>query len=446
MNLDTAPKTPFVEFQAVRYLLPSGHPALDNVSFRIHTGEKIALLGNNGSGKTTIALLLAAILTPGSGFIRWHIHPDPTDIQLLMQNPSMQTLGSTVDEELRFGPELLRWNKQHLDELINETISKLRLTPEHLLTKLSGGELQQVVGNAIRILSPKLLIYDEPAMYLYPPRRKAMIEEALNEPCTVLWLTPNEREAALFPRTIVLEKGKVLFDGKKEVGIGTENFYHVPVKGKPEINSGNEIRVENVVVKGEEKNRLQIDKLVIREGERIGVIGDNGSGKTSLLALLGKVLKPDSGEIRRSPAFPMTSLSFQFPEIAFLTSSVREEIGGPDPSVNEQLSSVRLRWFGLEPELFLNRDPFTLSGGEARRVALASSIYSRDTFLLWDEPTAGLDLPGSKAIANVLQEQTAGFIVAGHDFDLIKATCDRVIMLENGSVKEDKSCAEFFTN
>ncbi len=443
---------PYVELQSVRYILPNGTAGLDDVTLALAPGEKVALLGANGSGKTTVALLLAGVLSPTTGYVRWNKIPEPAEVQLLMQNPSLQTLGTTVEEELRFGLDLQSTDRKLVANKIDKSIQSLALSGERELTKLSGGELQSVVGEALRLLSPKLLIYDEPAMYLSPSRRAVLLSDALLSNCGVLWITPQRAEANKFPRTVVLRDGKVVFNGASidlptdettwaEWGLPSLSI-EITAIAKSNSSSSERIELIDIEVKGEVRPRLTISALSINAGERIGIIGDNGAGKTTLLALLGSILKPDRGRIDKSSGFPLTSLSFQFQEQAFLTMNVREEIGGPDPVVSEKIASERLLKFGLEPEQFLHRDPYSLSGGEARRVALAATLHSEDTFLLWDEPTAALDPAGSLAIAKVLAQHPGGYAIAGHDHELLMTVCNRIIALKCGTILWDKPSSE----
>ncbi|MDK9700175.1 MAG: energy-coupling factor ABC transporter ATP-binding protein [bacterium] len=193
------------------------------------------------------------------------------------------------------------------------------------------------------------------------------------------------------------------------------------------------IQLQNAVVHGEITHRLRISELQIHTGERIGLLGDTGAGKTTLLAVLGHIVDLSEGTVTRSEGF-MTSLALQSPEQAFLTDMVITEIGGPGFPENEQVTRDRLAKYGIATNELLYRDPFSLSGGEARRVALAATQHSAETLLLWDEPTAGLDAPGCHSIAQVLLHHPGGFVVASHDTALLRKICTRWIGLSKGEI------------
>lgn len=436
-----------VELQAVSHLLPSGSAALHNVSFKLEAHEKIALLGANGSGKSTLAHLLTGIIAPTSGFIRWKNPPLAAQVQLLMQQPHQQVLGKTVEEELRFGPDLLGWENRRTSREIDSALAKLAVDADRELTKLSGGELQQVLTQAVTLLEPLLMIYDEPTTYLPPLRSEQYIAQVLQDERAAIWLTPSLREASQFPRIVVLEKGRVVFDGEPA-------NYQPQQSAKPLITSspkkstqaGCAIVLQGITLKDDDKVRLQVDSLRVQGGECIGVLGDAGAGKTTLLSLISGIIEQPQTNRKVDADFPLRSFAFQYPELSFIETEISAEIGGPDPSQAVKIAGNRLRKVNLDPAQFLHRNPFTLSGGEARRVALAATILSDDTFLCWDEPTAGLDSDGTEAIATVLQQHPGGFVVASHDTDFLSTICDRLIGVEAGKVIFDASRKEWMVH
>ncbi|MDK9700176.1 MAG: energy-coupling factor ABC transporter ATP-binding protein [bacterium] len=208
---------PMVTLQAVSYMLPNGRFLLKDISLQLTQHEKLALLGANGSGKTTLLHLLAGVLQPTSGSIIWEPTPQPGEVQLLLQNPSFQTLGVTVRDELAFGQRLLNRDETTSELAIEHSLARLQIPANRELTQLSGGELQQVVAEAVRIVSPRLLLCDEPAMYLPPVRRKQLQDELFNDSYAIVWVTPSLSEALSFPRIIALHEGKIVFDGNGEV-------------------------------------------------------------------------------------------------------------------------------------------------------------------------------------------------------------------------------------
>lgn len=189
--------------------------------------------------------------------------------------------------------------------------------------------------------------------------------------------------------------------------------------------------------------------LSVEPGRLTVVLGPTGSGKSTLLGIASGLLAPTSGSVvlDGTPADGVLAgrsggvgLVFQAPETQLFAESVLEDVGfGP---VNlglprsEALDRARdaLVTVGLEPDEFADRSPFALSGGEARRVALAGVLAMRPGYLLLDEPTAGIDARGREAVLSVLCEivPTTGVAIVTHDADEFLALADDALVLSRG--------------
>lgn len=194
----------------------------------------------------------------------------------------------------------------------------------------------------------------------------------------------------------------------------------------------------------------------IASGEVVVIVGEEGSGKTTLLQLMDGLLRPDSGvvlldgediwqspkrlhEVRRRIGF-----AFQFPEAQFFCETVSDELlfaarnfGMGLPSDDE--IDTLLTELGLSRHI-LTRSPFTLSMGEARRVALASVLLHKPQALLFDEPTAGLDRFGVEcvnALLRRLSSEGTTMVVVSHDEEVISSIAHRVISLADGKIAKE---------
>jgi energy-coupling factor transport system ATP-binding protein len=199
--------------------------------------------------------------------------------------------------------------------------------------------------------------------------------------------------------------------------------------------------------------------LEISTRERIGILGPTGSGKSTLVQHLAGLLEPGSGRVllngvaaHEHTAAARTqrqqvALAFQHPEDQIFEQTVFREVAfGPrNLRLDEAEVAARVRWalemVGLEPAAVEGRVPFTLSGGEMRRVALAGILAMRPEVLILDEPTAGLDPRGRRELlARVrLWQEEAGLtlIVVSHNLEELALVVERVVLLEGGRVAAD---------
>ena len=179
--------------------------------------------------------------------------------------------------------------------------------------------------------------------------------------------------------------------------------------------------------------------------DRIGLAGRSGSGKTTLATILAGLLEPTSGEVAGRAV-----LVFQDPERGFFEETVLEDVAfgprnaGLPESEARQRAETAMRTVGLDPDRFGNRAPETLSGGEARRAAIAGVLALSPRAIVFDEPTTGLDadgVAGFRDILRALREEGAAYLVVSHESSLLAAECERVLVLAEGLVVADGSSA-----
>jgi energy-coupling factor transport system ATP-binding protein len=199
--------------------------------------------------------------------------------------------------------------------------------------------------------------------------------------------------------------------------------------------------------------------LEIGARERVGILGPTGSGKSTLVQHLAGLLEPTSGQVllngvvahERTAAArtqrQRIGLAFQHPEDQIFEQTVFREVAfGPrNLRLDETEVAARVRWalemVGLDPAAVEGRVPFTLSGGEMRRVALAGILAMRPEVLILDEPTAGLDPRGRRELltrVRLWQEEVGlTLIVVSHNLEELARVVERVVLLEGGRVAAD---------
>lgn len=200
---------------------------LDDVSFTVKKGEFVALLGHNGSGKSTVAKHLNAMLLPTGGKLFVDGLDTSTDddyeirrkVGLVLQNPDNQLVASIVEEDVAFGPENLGIEPAEIRRRVDNALKAVdmydyRNQPPH---KLSGGQKQRVAIAGIIAMEPECIVLDEPTAMLDPKGRQEVMAtiKKLNreQGITVVLITHYMEEAVDADRVIVMDDGKVLTDG-----------------------------------------------------------------------------------------------------------------------------------------------------------------------------------------------------------------------------------------
>ena len=201
---------------------------LDDVSFEVKQGEFVALLGHNGSGKSTIAKHLNAMLIPSSGKV-YIDGMDTTDeavtydirrkVGLVLQNPDNQLVASIVEEDVAFGPENLGIPADEIRERVDEALKAVDMYDHRLKApyKLSGGQKQRVAIAGIIAMRPDCIVLDEPTAMLDPKGRQEVLDTILKlnreNGITVVMITHYMEEAVLADRVYVVDNGKMLTEG-----------------------------------------------------------------------------------------------------------------------------------------------------------------------------------------------------------------------------------------
>jgi energy-coupling factor transport system ATP-binding protein len=202
--------------------------AVDGVSFDIKKGEFVVVLGRNGSGKSTIAKHMNALLLPSEG----KVYVDELDTSesqnvwkirnsagMVFQNPDNQIVATIVEEDVAFGPENMGVEPGDIRKRVDESLKRVNMFEysKHAPHLLSGGQKQRVAIAGILAMRPKCIILDEPTAMLDPSGRNEVIKtiKELNSQfgITILLITHFMEEAAQADRIIVMDKGKVIMEG-----------------------------------------------------------------------------------------------------------------------------------------------------------------------------------------------------------------------------------------
>lgn len=216
-----------------------------------------------------------------------------------------------------------------------------------------------------------------------------------------------------------------------------------------------------------EKVALNDINLEINDGEFVALIGHTGSGKSTLIQHINGLLKPSSGsiyidgkdlkskDVSLSDIRKTVGIVFQYPEYQLFEETVEKDIayGPKNIGINndeeiDKLVKKSMDIVGLDYEVFRNKSPFELSGGEKRRVAIAGIVAMEPKVLILDEPTAGLDPIGRDEILNRIKELHDKYkitiIIVSHSMEDVARFAERIIVMSEGTIKLDGSCKEVF--
>lgn len=203
--------------------------AINDVNLQITEGEFIAILGHNGSGKSTMAKHMNALLIPTDGKMLVN-KMDTSDMNnlwniretagMVFQNPDNQLVATIVEEDVAFGAENLGVAPEEIRKRVDEALERVGMSEykKHAPHLLSGGQKQRIAIAGILAMQPKCIIFDEPTAMLDPSGRKEVLDTIIdlnrNYGITVILITHYMDEAAKADRIVVMDKGKLILDGK----------------------------------------------------------------------------------------------------------------------------------------------------------------------------------------------------------------------------------------
>ena len=449
--------------------------AVRGLDLRIEAGERVLLLGASGAGKSTLLTALAGLLdASGGGESEGELRVDgrlPHDardaIGIVFQDPETQLVMARAGDDVAFGlenhcvPTAAIWPRVH------RALAQVHFPyPEDRSTAaLSGGEKQRLAIAGALALRPRLLLLDEPTANLDPAGAES-VRETLAELSAMTLVLVEHRVAQSVPlvdRVVVIEGGGgVIADGAPkdvfarygprlaELGVWVPG--PDPAAPTRRTTFGAELAsTEDVAFRypGADSWALDGVELSVRAGEALAVTGPNGSGKSTLALLVAGLLRPARGRVALEDAEPWSlparrlvarvGTVFQDPEHQFVTGRVDEELMVGPLRAGRYAPDARRIAMDLLERLRLTHlaaaNPFTLSGGEQRRLSVATALATAPPLLVLDEPTFGQDRRTYAELVALLAAHCDGggaALFATHDEDLVTSLADRTLRLAGG--------------
>ncbi|MFT3660552.1 MAG: ATP-binding cassette domain-containing protein [Gordonia sp. (in: high G+C Gram-positive bacteria)] len=416
---------------------------LSGIDLTLIRGEFVAVVGANGSGKSTLSKLLAG--TPATvGVVDRPGDPGlgkRGGTAMVLQRPEAQMLGSRVADDLVWG--LPEDREVDVDALLAEV--GLEGLADRETSDLSGGQQQRLAVAAALARDPKLLIADEVTSMVDPQGRHDLIEILARLPrtrgITVVLITHRDFEARAADRVIHLQGGRIV-EHHPEWMRPEEHTPPLPAAHDDSEPLLVVDRVSHTYLAGSpwEVTALHDVDLRVNTGDGVLIVGGNGSGKTTLAWIIAGLVEPSGGEVLLHGE-PMTGqigsvgLGFQHARLQLQKTTVGDEIMavGGESVTSTEVGRV-LDLVALPREMAARRVD-SLSGGQMRRVVLASLVASDPDVLVLDEPLAGLDPAAREEVLDVLaglRQQGITIVIISHDLEALDRVCNRRVELNAG--------------
>lgn len=469
--------------------------ACRGIDLRIKAGERVLVVGASGGGKSTLLRGVAGLLdeqTAAEHEGSVHLDGVPAAaarhrIGMLFQDPETSLVMSRAGDDVAFGLENAGVPRDEIWPRVDAALASVGFGygRERPTAALSGGEQQRLALAGALVRDPSLLILDEPTANLDPPGAADVlntVDAVVGSRGTTLLMVEHQLTLALdvVERLVVLDAGGgVLDDGSphtvfsrhgarlRELGVWVPAPWVAPpprrtnppveqvltdASGAPAAPAtGSVIHGKDLAYRYRGADQSVFDHLDIElaAGEVTALVGPNGSGKSTLAMLLAGLMAPERGSVhwQEDPARPLhrwrardlcrqVGTVFQDPEHQFLTARVDEELLLGPRRTGQPRAAAEQRCQELLARLRLDRlaaaNPFTLSGGEKRRLSVATALATAPAVLVLDEPTFGQDARTWTELVGLcedLRDAGTAILTVTHDEAFVDALADRRVRL-----------------
>ena len=459
-----------IEIQELSFKYKGGaNYSLKDINLKINKGECILLCGKSGCGKSTLLKLINGIIPEfydgdicgsvrvnGINTFTTEIHELSKFVGSVFQNPKTQFYTTNTTDEIAFGLENYGIDTETINKRITEVEKDLRL--ERLMNKnifnLSGGEKQKIAIASTYALNPEIFVLDEPSSSLDIKSMKELSQtienlKAMGKTIIIaehrLWYLKD-----IVDRAIYMEDGKIIReynmeeieklseDERLKTGLRHSSYKDINlVNNEESFNEESSLEMRNLIFKRNARTILSIDNIKFSYGNIIGIVGENGIGKSTFAKIVCGLYKTNRGEIlkadkrfNRRNRIKESLLVMQEVNYQLFTDTVFDEILLTSKIRDKNIINTYLK--DMELENIIDRNPHTLSGGQKQRVIILSALLSGKKILFFDEPTSGLDYRNMKIVAKNIKKvkkKDRLILIISHDIEFLELVCDESINL-----------------
>lgn len=444
---------------------------LKDVNLTLDYNNLVLIAGHSGEGKSTILGILTGII-PNivNGNLTGEVYINDVNINdkkineicrsvgVVIQDADMQIIQKYVGDEIAFGCENLAFKRDIIQRQIDITTKLLDLDKNAICHSLSGGEKQRLSVASTLAMGQRIIILDEPLANLdYKAAHNLMnILAELKKSCYLVIVIEHRLD-------IVLPYADKVFNLENKALNKILDYNSFLIKQSTKISDSCKIAshndkilsLNNISYKIKNKEILSNINLDIYKGERLLILGENGCGKTTLLRIISKIIKPSNGSInnynpnKKKKWYDQVGVIFQNPNYELFMPTVEKEIKFKAFSLEYADEIAEL----FDIKRFYHRHPGSLSLGERRLVSIAAILARKPEILILDEPTVGEDYNKLCQMINVLneihQKTNNTMITITHDIRCASAICDRAIWIKNKEIYKignKELVDDFFSN
>lgn len=443
---------------------------LKDIKLHISPGECVLICGKSGCGKTTVtklvngliphfvtgAILSGKVNVAGMDTKDTPIYKLGAKIGSVFQNPKSQFFNVDSDSELAFGLENEGASYEFIRRRIIKTTEDLKIEKlrHRNIFAMSGGEKQSLAFAAVYAMNPDIYVLDEPSANLDVDAIEVLKEHIakIKEQGKTVIIAEHRLYylSSLVDRVLYMDKGRILreFSNKEflmledeervKMGLRTVSQEHLKDKHKADYNENDELVIKDLCYKADKNIIFEDISFSANTNDIIGIVGHNGTGKSSMVRCISGLLKESEGKVyfrgkslNSKKRNKLCYMIMQDVNHQLFSDSLWGECEMSNDDIADTDIGATLKAFDLYD--LKENHPMALSGGQKQRLAVATGVLSRKKVIIFDEPTSGLDYAHMIEVSDIIKELSQRghiILIISHDTEFINLTCTKIFTMK----------------